>query len=190
MLKAYELKDIPVIDIPNPVIEYAKEVATLLDKENQGKKTMDGGKNKNIKGTIAQWAVHKYLEDNGWYHEYSKPYTKEQHGDKYDILFAGEEVWDVKCRDWWNEEYFYNHRILMGEHEFDSFCEKPCDYYIFTTLEKDLSKAYILGGLVGYDLWDKLQELKESEKTHMKYPTKGKTYSRYLTPIRDLILRV
>lgn len=186
----YKITDIPAIDIPESVLEHARKVAPKLGGENRGQKTMDGGVFKDIKGVLGQWAVHKYLSNSGWLHTYSEPYIEKQYGDQYDILFAGYERWDVKCRDWWKPEYFYNIRLLMGEHEYAKFeHEKHCDYYIFTTVAKDYSQAFILGGIGGHDLWNKLTDLSEDEKQYMKYPTKGKIYSRFLTPIRNLILK-
>lgn len=186
----YSLIDIPEIIIPNKVIEYARKVSPLLDRENRGQKTMDGGEFKNIKGTIGQWAVHKYLKDKGWEHTYAKPYVKEQYGDQYDIVFGTGDVWEVKTRDWWKPDYFYNIRLLMGTHEKVAFETKKPDYYIFVTLTKDYTKAYILGGILGYDLWNTLQDLTEEEQEYMKYPTEGKIYSRQLIPILKVILRV
>ena len=185
----YKLSDIPVIDIPKKVLLYAEKVSEHLKKENKGQKTMLGGDFRDIKGTVGQWAVHKYLLNEGWKHTFSKPYVKGQCGDQYDIIFGDEDIWEVKCRSWWKEKYFYNIRLLMGEHEYENSKTKRCDYYIFTTTNKDYTKAYILGGIGGYELWNDLEDLTGEEEQYMKYPTRGKIYSRQLTPIRNLILR-
>ena len=191
MPKAYDYKitDIPEIIIPQKVIDYARKISPLLDKENRGQHTMDGGEFKNVKGTIGQWAVHRYLLDHNWKHDYAQPYVKEQYGDQYDIVFGTGDIWEVKTRDWWKPDYFYNIRLLMGTHEKDSFETKKCDHYIFVTVTKEYDKAYILGGIDGCKLWETLHDLEDDEKPHMRYPTEGKIYSRELTPILRVILR-
>lgn len=185
----YNLIDIPEIYIPDKVLEYARKIAFLLERENKGQKTRYGTDQRDIKGFIGQWAVHRYLKDEGWDHEFSKPYVEKQYGDSFDIKF-GDELWEVKTRDWWKEDYFFNIRILMGEHEKLTFDhKKKCDYYIFVTTTRDYKKAYILGGISGYGLWNSLQNLTESEGKYIKYPTEGKIYSRQLAPIRKVILK-
>lgn len=188
----YQLKDIIPIEVPDEVKKEAERVSPLLNSENAGYNTMDGGKFKNIKGYIGQWAVDSYLNScnngKGWLHTYSEPYIQEQYGDRFDILFLNEFVWDVKCREWWSEDYFYNIKLLMGCHEEKAFNDKKCDYYIFTTVSRDFKMAYILGGMEGNKLWNSLSDLTDEDKKHIWYPTKGKIYSRDLTPVAKIVM--
>jgi len=86
----YQLNDIIVIHVPPERFAWARRVAPLLDKENKGRKTNDGGEHKNVKGCLGQWAVNEYLNIRGWDHDYSEPYVEEQYGDKFDIGFCGD----------------------------------------------------------------------------------------------------
>lgn len=188
--KQYERSDIITIPVPPDILEVARSTSVLLDKENEGKYTRDGGADKNIKGYLGQWAVHTYLNScnngRGWYHLYSEPYVKGQHGDKFDILFGGTDKWDVKCREFWTEEYFYNIKMIMSEHERDE--SKPCDAYIFCTPDLDYKNIYILGGNDYHYVWNNLTDIPEEAKSHLKFPAAGYVISRTLTPIEKLIL--
>jgi hypothetical protein len=182
----YKRSDIPTIPIPPSLLSQVKEWAIKMDRENHGRKTRDGGDYKDVKGCLGQWGVHQYLVDNKWSHSYSPPYVKEQYGDQYDIKFCGE-IWDVKCREWWNEDYYYNIKIKMGEHEKTE--AKPCDSYIFTTTDKEYNNIYILGAIPYHNLWNELQPLDDISNSMMKFPCAGSIPSRNLIPIRDFILR-
>ena len=180
----YQLKDIIVIPTTPEIVEKYRIAATNMGKENKGGKTRDGGDYKDLKGCLAQWAVHEYLNDCGWEHEYREPYVEKQYGDEFDIKFC-DEIWDVKGRSWWDEKWFFNIDILMGVHEKTE--AKSADWYIFCTVDKEYKNVYILGGKTSYDTWNELQEVKD--QSHLPFPAEGSFKSRTLTPIRKLILR-
>lgn len=174
--------DVIIVPIPDEILKWAERAAVKLDTENFGSNTVDGGKHKNIKGCLGQWAVHKYLEDNRWKHTYSKPYVEKQYGDSFDIKFL-DQIWDVKCRDWWNEEYFFNIRLNMTKKERGK--PKSCDYYVFCTVDTSYKNVYILG-IQTYDkVW---KELNPIDRT-MKIPTAGFIRSNILIPLKKHIIR-
>lgn len=177
--------DIITIPIPQPLLEEVTEWAKKMDQENQGKRTRDGGDFKNIKGCLGQWAVHQYMNAYKWEHTYSPPYVKNQHGDSYDIGFCGE-TWDVKCREWWDENYFFNIKMKMATHEHTE--SKPGDTYIFTTIDREYTNVYILGGLPYNTVWNNLTPISDYDQSQMKFPCAGYILSRDLIPIKKLIL--
>jgi hypothetical protein len=185
VLNSYKLSDIVVIPTTQEIVSEVTKWAKMMGKENFGLRTRDGGSERDIKGCLGQWAVHQYLTVMGWDHEYSPPYVEKQYGDAFDIKFCGD-IWDVKCRSWWKEDYFYNIDILMGKHEKTE--AKPCDYYIFTTTDREYKNIYILGGKTYYDTWNELKEV--IDQSHLPFPAEGSFKSRTLTPIRKLIMRV
>ena len=179
----YTLEDIIIVPVPPSELLRARKWAKAIGEENKGERTRDGGDDRDIKGCLAQWAVHKYLEDAGWDHTYSLPYIKDQHRDQFDLLFS-DEIWDVKCRGWWKEEYYYNISILMATHEKSE--AKPCDYYIFCTTDTSFNNIYILGAKSYDSTWNELQPVDQSK---MRFPTAGELKSRSLTPLRKHILK-
>lgn len=181
----YSREKIIKLTIRKELLDTAKAYARSLGIENKGLRTRDGGSEKDIKGSIAQILVHEYLESLRIPHEYSSPYTKGQHGDPYDILFS-DMVIDVKCRGKWSEKYFYNIKLLMAEHELTE--AKPCDYYVFCTLDEDFSNLYILGVLSYRETWGNLKPLSPEEKKVLLFPAKGFIYSRSLAPFSDLFM--
>lgn len=184
-------EDIITIPIPVKILDWARKVSPLLDNENHGSNTQDGGEYKNIKGCLGQWAVHQYLVDKNWDHRYEEPYVKEQYGDHFDIKFCGD-VWDVKCRGWWNEKWCLNNDIFMTKKEqVDSSKpdHKKCDYYVFCTVDKEWENIYILGIKSFVKVWLELQDLTEEELKHTKIDTSGTVSVRSLTPLKKHILR-
>jgi hypothetical protein len=178
-----ELTDIIKAPISKETLNTAKEWAIKLDKENQGKNTKDGGVDKNIKGCLGQMGVHAVLKKWRWPHEYSAPYQKELYGDDYDIK-VGDEIWDVKCRGWWKEEFFYNISVIFSVHE-----EKnKCDHYIITTTDEEFENLYILGAISYNELWSSLSPVPKSWK--MKFPAAGIVKSHQLTPFKKFVFRV
>lgn len=178
-----ELKDIKKVPIPEELLEKATAWAKALDRENAGEKTLEGGVEKNIKGCIGQWAVHALLDSWNWPHKYSEPYQKDLHGDDFDIKVAGE-VWDVKCRNKWNEEYFYNIEALFTEQE----KEKECDYYIVCTPDEGMKNVYILGAISYQDLWDNLKPAAEGRS--YRFEPAGRIFSHNLSPFHKFVFRV
>jgi hypothetical protein len=170
------------IPIDAETLQWAKETARKLDAQNTTL-TMEGGKEKNIKGCLAQWAVDEYLDDEGWSHTYSLPFVNNQHGDSFDIL-VGEDVWDVKCRGTIEDVIKYG-TLLMGENERSG---KVCSYYIFCTVDPDFSNVYILGGKNYHNTWDELVPLSEKSQAKMKYKAAGNVKVSSLKSIMNVLM--
>jgi hypothetical protein len=183
----YKLSDIIIIPITPERLLWAKESAKKLDEQNTGSNTQEGGKDKNIKGCLGQWAVHTYLENNKLEHTYSKPFVDKQFGDTFDIKFC-EDTWDIKCRGWWYEPTFGNLRLLMTQKEQDK--PKKCEFYIFTTVDRDFKNVYILGAKSYSKTWEYLEDLTEAEENIIRFPTAGVVISRSLTPLYQHIWKI
>lgn len=184
-------KDVITIPIPDHILKWAKKAAVELDRENDGENTQDGGSDKNVKGNLGQWAVSKYLTDSNLKHTYEKPYVKEQYGDRFDIEFCGD-IWDVKCRGWWSEEWWLNNNIFMTLREQKEAMKpdhKKTDYYIFCTVDKEWKNIYILGVKSFVKVWSELKDLTERELKHTVIDTAGTVSVRSLTPIKKHIWR-
>lgn len=54
--------DIKKIPIPKDIFEEFQEKAQKLMIENKGFKTRNGGDQRDIKGSLGQWAVHNFLD--------------------------------------------------------------------------------------------------------------------------------
>ena len=181
------MKPLHYIQIPitDEILAFAREKAPLMDAENQGRNTLDGGKDKNVKGIVGQWAVRQYLIQQKWNHTYSEPYVPEQYGDPFDIIVAKTDVWDVKCRGWFEGIKEYR-TILMTKKEEADKDKKECDYYMFTTVDYKYRNCYILGGIRSYLLWDKIKKVDPKRK--MPIPTAGYLHTKHLAPIYKVIL--
>lgn len=150
---------------------------------NIGAKTKDGGDLRDVKGSLGQQAVHIKLEDWNLRHKYSDPFDKDSCGDDFDIKY-GNEIWDVKTRGWWNDKYFFNIKLYMGEHEEE---RKP-DFYVFATNDYGMDYVYILGVIGSGKLWKSLKTPEKNVK--FRFPSAGYIYSRELEPFRDFAMRV
>jgi len=172
------------IPIPPDILEWAIKIAQLLDEENEGSNTMDGGKEKNVKGSLGQWAIAQWLSANNWLHDYSQPYIPKQYGDPYDLFVNGIDIWDVKCRDWLDTIDKYG-SILMGENEQKS--TKKCDYYMFCTPDREYKNIYIIGGITKSGLWNNIIEISEKVQERLLYRAAGKIWVSRLKPIHHII---
>lgn len=177
--------DFIVMPISNDELEQARKDAVKLDSENDGRKTMDGGKDKDVKGCLGQLKVHQWLDRVGIPHLYSPPYQERLFGDSFDIKIY-DEIYDVKCRGWWYEKAPNYMTFYFGEHE-KKF--NP-DYYIMTTVDRDWKNIYIAGALSHSELWKNCVKLTEEEAKHTRFPTAGKVKVNVFKPLLNVINHV
>jgi len=173
------------IKIPDEVKREAVEYAKGLDKDRHFRRRV-GNFWDLYRSCIGQIMVHRYLTSLKIAHDYMKPYHSEgRPANEYDIRIQDLGEFDVKCRGRWNEEYFYNIKILIAEHEREE--RLKTDYYIFCTTDKELKNFYILGVLSYKDLWNKLHKPEDRE---YKFPVAGYILSREMNDLKKTIFRV
>lgn len=184
--KSFTVDDVPSIKITGEMILQAEEDAVQLEKENYGKNTRVGSKDRDVKGSLGQQAVHIYLSQANIPHKYSKPYEPKQYGDYGDFVIY-EEIYDAKCRGFVNLDYgksLKNFSALIGEHE----KENKTDHYIFTTIDNREEYIYILGAISKKDLFKNLSPVPDYVK--LKFQSAGKLYATKLKPLLPYINRV
>jgi hypothetical protein len=185
--RAEYLKKIIIVPIPQEIRIKARKAANAIEEARKdSKKTRDGGDDKDYKGILGQWGVQTAIEDMGFRPEVDDPFKVKKGGDDFDIKF-GDEIWDVKCRWWWNNEWCFNESIIMAEHEATE--AKSCDYYVFCTPDKGYKNIYILGAYDYYHTWEELDEINEKVLAKLPFPAAGWLHVKKLTPFKEFVLR-
>lgn len=157
-----------------------------MDAKNQGKKTVNFSKNKNISGFLGHLAVERAIE------RLNLPYTssrlvKFKHGDTYDILF---EDYSIEVKGLFgdlSEQYFFNEKLFV----FDHHQRKNETHYCWVVIDRDRSAGHIYGTMEADWFWESAQPgvIPASEKVPVPLAYHY-IISRDLRPLNKLLLHV
>ena len=164
------------------MIDKAREWQEFLDSKNQGYKTVDADKNKNIKGYLGHWIVESKFS-HLQLPIISTREIKYTRGDLVDIEYEGQKI-DVKAigREL-NETYFFNDDCGVFQHQIDEPKFDLIDYLVFTMISPDFKRGWILGAIHRQDF------LEMSFETNLKY--KGRAVkTRQLKPFLNYVYRI
>jgi hypothetical protein len=164
------------------MVEEAREWQKFLDSKNQGYKTVDVDKDKNIKGYLGHWIV------EAKFNQLRLPIIstrkiKYTRGDLIDIEYEGQKI-DVKTIGrTLDENYFFNIDCGIFQHQINEPKFDLIDYFVFTMVSPDFENGWILGVIHRQDF------LEKSFETNLKY--KGRAVkSNKLRPFMNYIYRV
>jgi len=161
------------------MVDKAREWQNFLDRKNQGYRTVNADKDKNIKGYLGHWIVEAKF-DQLHLPIISTREVKYTRGDLVDIEYEGQKI-DVKTIGRaLSEDYFFNEDCGVFQHQIEEPKFGMIDYLAFTMVSSDFKDGWILG-VIG-----RQEFLEESFETNLKY--KGRAVkSRKLRPFLEYV---
>lgn len=157
-----------------------------MDEKNQGKKTHDLSRTKNVTGFLGHLAVEKQFVDLGVWVESTRE-VKFAGGDTYDLKYENDFL-DVKThkRDF-DDKWFFNEKMLV----FDTHEHKQETHFVFVRVTPDFERAYIFGVMAYDDFINTSQPGVMPPRGRVTTPTNYHwVYSRDLRPITKYIMRI
>lgn len=176
--------DIATVAFGRSDVDAAFEWAEYMDRKNQGSRTVDLSKTKNVTGYLGHLAVEVYIRDMGFYCESTRT-EKYRRGDQYDIKYD-DDLLDVKAHRGELTQWFFNEKMLI----FDHHMRKAETHYAFVMVHPEWYEAYIFGVINASDFWDKAQcgALPPRGNVGRETPYHF-VLSRELRPIRNYVTR-
>lgn len=137
-------------------IQEAREWQEYMDAKNQGAKTINLSKNKNMAGYLGHLAVEKALFYNGFTDFSTSRRMKFDKGDAYDIYYDGDFL-DVKAI---NHNTAGENLDAMESWVWDWHEHKQETHFVFTRIDKDWKTGYIVGVMKQEEFWVVSEESK------------------------------
>ena len=130
------------IELSEDMVDECRPKANAIGRLNNSVTDGDG----NLAGVVGEYVVHKYLNGSTWENTFD-----------YDLIYRDKKI-DVKTKR--------TSVIPMPYYEcsiYDQSTHQECDGYVFVRLMKDMSKAWILGGLSKEEYFKNALHHKEGE---------------------------